>query len=136
MHESFQIYPIGVVRKDDQFQQIEIFDEFTDALLGLESFSHITVLYWFHQNDTPEKRKTLRVHPRGDKRNPLTGVFATHSPVRPNLIATSLCRVESIESNIIRVDEIDSYDGSPVIDIKCFIPTKRPLSDLKQPDWL
>jgi tRNA-Thr(GGU) m(6)t(6)A37 methyltransferase TsaA len=136
MQESYQIYPIGVVHKDDRSIAIEIYDKFTDALLGLESFSHISVFYWFHQNDTPENRKILRVHPRGDKRNPLTGVFATHSPVRPNLIATTLCKIESIESNRIRIDEIDAHDGSPVIDIKCFIPTKRSLSDLKQPDWL
>lgn len=136
MEKIYKIYPIGVVRKDDKSQLIEIYNKFTDALLGLESFSHITVLYWFHQNDTPENRKILRVHPRGDKQNPLTGVFATHSPIRPNLIATTLCKIESIASNRIRIDEIDAHDGSPVIDIKCFIPTKKSLSDLKQPDWL
>ena len=136
MEESYQIHPVGVIQKDEESTIIEIYAEFVDALLGLESFSHVIVLYWFHKNDTLENRKILRVHPRGDKRNPLTGVFATHAPVRPNLIATTLCKIESIESNRIRIDKIDAYEGSPVIDIKCFIPTKRSMSDLKLPDWL
>ena len=125
-----------MVHKDNGATTIEIYDHFSDALLGLDSFSHIIVVYWFHKNDTPANRSTLRVHPKGDKRNPLTGVFATRSPVRPNLIALCLCEIEAIESNWIRIDEIDALDGSPVIDIKCFIPTERSLSDLKLPDWL
>ena len=116
--------------------EIHIRDEFSDALLGLDAFSHIHVIYWFHQNDTPEKRRILRVHPRKDERNPLTGVFATHSPARPNLLALCLCRILSITSNRIRIDDIDAYDGSPVIDIKCHIPPKDPLESVRLPAWV
>jgi len=133
---SYQIYPIGFIKKSNEFTEIEICDEFTDALLGLEAFSHIHVFYWFHQNDTPDKRSILRVHPRKNEQNPLTGVFATHSPVRPNLLAMSLCRILSISSNRIRIHEIDALDGSPVIDIKCYIPPKTSLENVHLPEWV
>ncbi len=136
MKTSYQIYPIGFIEKFNEFTEIDICDEFTGALLGLESFSHIHVLYWFHQNDTPDKRKILRVHPRKNEENPLTGVFATHSPVRPNLLAISRCRIISIASNRIRIDKIDAHNGSPVIDIKCYMPPKNPLKEVLLPEWV
>ena len=136
MSESYYLNPVGVVRKRAEKVWIEIFDEFTDALLGLDGFSHIYVVYWFHQNDSPEKRKTLQVHPRKDPGNPLTGVFATHSPQRPNLIALTLCKIESIIENRIQITEIDALDGSPVIDVKCYIPAAEPVADVRLPDWV
>ncbi len=136
MSDSYYLKPVGIIRKKGDNVWIEIFDEFTDALLGLEGFSHIYVIYWFHQNDTTEKRKTLQVHPRKDPANPVTGVFATHSPLRPNLIALTLCRIESISGSQIIIEEIDAYDGSPVIDIKCYIPGEGPDSDVRLPDWV
>ena len=136
MQRSFSISPIGVVRKTDDDTCIELFDDYVDGLMGLEGFSHIFVFYWFDQHDTPEKRKTLQVHPRKDPRNPLTGVFATHSPLRPNLIAFTRCKIGAIANNIIAIDEIDAYDGTPVIDIKCYIPGSPEASDVRVPDWV
>ena len=134
MAESYYLKPVGIIRKRDEKTWIEIFGDFADALLGLDGFSHIYVFYWFDQNDSDEKRKTLQVHPRKDPDNPLTGVFATHSPRRPNLIALTLCKIESIVGNIIHIEEIDAHDGSPVIDIKCYIPQSVP--DVRVPDWV
>ncbi len=122
MLQSYSSNPIGVVRKTDDGVRIEVFDEYADGLLGLEGFSHIHVFYWFDQNDTPEKRQTLQVHPRKDPGNPLTGVFATHSPARPNLIALTRCKIDAITGHIIKIEDIDAIDGSPVVDIKCYIP--------------
>ena len=136
MQRSFSISPIGVVRKTDDDTCIEIFDDYVDGLMGLEGFSHIFIFYWFHQNDTPEKRKTLQVHPRKHPCNPLTGVFATHSPLRPNLIALTRCKIGTKANNIIAIDEIDAYDGTPVIDIKCYIPGSPEASDVRVPDWV
>ena len=136
MPPPFAIQPIGVVRKIGDSVRIEIFHEFADGLLGLEGFSHIFVFYWFHQNDAPAKRKTLQVHPRKDPRNPLTGVFATHSPRRPNLIAQTLCKIVAIADPIIEIEKIDAYDGSPVIDIKCYIPDLPVKPDVRVPDWV
>jgi len=136
MQSAFDLKPVGVVRKSADDVRIEIFDEYQDALLGLDGFSHIYVLYWFDQNDSAEKRRTLQVHPRKDPANPLTGVFATHSPQRPNLIALTLCKIESILGNKITIEEIDAYDGSPVIDIKCYIPASVKEADVRLPDWV
>ena len=135
MTNSFQIFPVGFIKKKDDNVLIEIDEKYNDALLGLEQFSHINVLYWFHQNDTPKSRNTLQVHPCGIKTNPLTGVFATHSPHRPNLIALSLCKILSIDGTIIKIDKIDALDGSPIIDIKCFFPTNLSIPDIRVPDW-
>jgi len=136
MHRTFSIKPIGVVRKTGDDARIEIFEAYTDGLLGLEGFSHIYVFYWFDQNDTPENRRTLQVHPRKDPRNPLTGVFATHSPLRPNLIALSRCKIRSITANIIKMEDIDALDGTPVIDIKCYIPGGPNEPEVHVPDWV
>lgn len=136
MADAYKIVPVGYIRKKDGKVLIDIDAKYSDALLGLDGFSHINVFYWFHQNDTPEKRAVLRVHPRRNPNNPLTGVFATHSPMRPNLIAFSLCKILSLHGTTIEIDDIDALDGSPVIDIKCYIPSKRSFSDLRLPDWV
>jgi tRNA (adenine37-N6)-methyltransferase len=136
MVDAYTIHPVGLIRKKDDTAWIEICAEYLEAMLGLEGFSHIHVLFWFHENDTPELRRTLQVHPRKDPLNPLTGVFATHSPKRPNLIGLTRCRILGIEGNRIAIDAIDARDGSPVIDIKCFIPDAQPLADVRLPDWV
>jgi tRNA (adenine37-N6)-methyltransferase len=134
MAASYYINAVGTVRKSDDSTWIEIYDEFADGLLGLDGFSHIYVLFWFDRNDTPEKRRTLQVHPRKDESIPLTGIFATHSPQRPNLIGLTLCRILSVGSNTIELEDIDAFDGSPVIDIKCFIPGSP--ADVRVPEWV
>jgi tRNA-Thr(GGU) m(6)t(6)A37 methyltransferase TsaA len=136
MPESFQIFPVGVVRKTEEATWIDIFDAYSDALLGLDGFSHIQVFFWFHENDEAHKRKVLRVHPRKDKKNPLSGVFATHSPLRPNLIGLTICKVKSIQERRIEIEDIDAFDGTPVIDIKCFIPGSTLNADVRVPDWV
>ena len=133
---EFTVRPVGFVRRDGDTILIRIDEEFQDALLGLEGFSHILVLYWFHENDRPEIRRTLRVHPRKDKKNPLMGVFGTHSPARPNLIGVTRCKIIDISDGSIRIEGIDAFDGSPVIDIKGYIPDKTPLTDVRLPDWV
>ena len=136
MPESFQVFPVGVIRKKEEATWIEIFEPYCDALLGLEGFSHIQVLFWFHENDTADRRKTLRVHPRKDKKIPLTGVFATHSPLRPNLIGLTVCKIKSIRDRRIEIEDIDAFDETPVIDVKCYIPPSTSGADVRVPDWV
>lgn len=116
--QQFTLYPIGKVVKENGKTMIVLDKKFQPGLLGLEKHSHVTVVYWFDRNDTPRKRAILQVHPRANKNNPLTGVFATHSPFRPNLIAISRCNIISINENVIEVDQIDALPGSPVLDLK------------------
>jgi tRNA-Thr(GGU) m(6)t(6)A37 methyltransferase TsaA len=115
---QFTLYPIGWVRKVDGKTTIELDTKYQPGLLGVEKLSEIWVLYWFDRNDTPEKRSILRVHPRGNPDNPLRGVFATRSPVRPNLIALSRCKVLSVKDNVIEIDKIDAFPDTPVLDLK------------------
>lgn len=134
--ESFTIHPIGKINNRDSDTTIEIDGKYDGGLLGLDGFSHVWVFWWFDQNDTPQKRNILTVHPRGDENNPLTGVFATRAPVRPNLVALSLCRILSIDGNQIRVADIDAFDGTPVIDLKPYIPASDRADDVRLPAWL
>lgn len=135
MTDAFSITPIGYVRKQGESVVLDIDEVYHEAMLGLEQFSHITVFYWFDRNDTQQDRSVLRVHPCRNPKNPLTGVFATHSPLRPNLIGTSLCRIISVRDMTIMIDNIDAFDGSPVIDIKCYFPPALPRDDFRIPDW-
>ncbi len=136
MKDSFQIFPVGIILKQNENSLIKIYDKYIDALSGLDQFSHIHVFYWFHKSDTPSKRNILRVHPRGKESNPITGVFATHSPVRPNLIAFLTCKILSIDENFIKVDTIDAFNETPVIDIKPYIPTSHSKEEVIIPGWM
>lgn len=136
MSDTFQVHPIGWIRKEGNAVHIDIDPAFHAGLLGIEDFSHIVVCYWFHENDNPGDRRRLQVHPRKNPSNPLTGVFATHAPVRPNLMGISLCRIISVKGTKIRIDDIDARNGTPVIDIKCYIPDKLKPSEIIVPDWV
>ncbi len=133
---AIQINPIGLVKRQGGRALIEIRPELAPALDGLAGFSHVWVFYWFHGNDRPEERAILKVHPRRDPTNPLTGVFATRSPVRPNLIGLTACRIVSIKNNILEVEDLDALEGSPVLDLKPYIPSIDALPKAKVPEWI
>ena len=116
--KQFTVYPIGYVREVEGRTLIVLERKYEPAMLGVENLSEIWVLWWFDRNDTPEKRSILRVHPRGNPDNPIRGVFATHSPVRPNLIAITRCKILSVKENVIEIESIDAFPGTPVLDLK------------------
>lgn len=121
-HEiRYQLDPVGRVAEEEGRTYLEINSSLADAIDGLEAGRSIWVFWWFDRNDTPEKRAILKVHPRGNPANPLRGVFATRSPVRPNLIALTLCRIVAIEGTRIEIESIDAFPGTPVLDIKPYI---------------
>jgi tRNA-Thr(GGU) m(6)t(6)A37 methyltransferase TsaA len=132
---EFRVRPIGRVETDGDEARIRIFDDYVDGLLGLDGWSHVNVLWWLDKSDTPEKRKILRVHPRGNRENPLTGVFACRAPFRPNPVALTVCKILSVENNVIRIDTIDAFDGTPVVDLKPHIPPDATRDGLRVPDW-
>lgn len=119
---------------------LRIFDRYADALKGLDGFSHVWVFYWLDKNDTPRKRSTLQVHPRGNKKNPLVckvGIFACRAPVRPNLIALSLCKILSVKGGVVHIEKIDAFDNSPVLDLKPYAPgIDSPTKGVRLPDWV
>jgi tRNA-Thr(GGU) m(6)t(6)A37 methyltransferase TsaA len=115
---TYELNPIGWVRKANGRTSIELYDEYGPALFGVDALDHIWVLYWFDRNDTPEQRAILRVHPRGNPANQLRGVFATRAPMRPNPIALSRCRVLGVHDNVIEIEDLDAFPDTPVLDIK------------------
>ena len=128
--------PVGVVKKQGKRAYLEIYPEYALALNGLKNFSHLWVFYWFHENDNPEERRTLQVHPRRDPANPLTGVFACRAPARPNLIGFTACRIVKVEGNIVEVADLDARAGSPILDLKPYIPDGDAIPEAVTPEWL
>jgi len=119
---GFKVHPIGHVRAGAEGVVLELDEKYLPGLLGLEGFSHVWVIWWFDRTDSPAQRGILQVHPRRDPRNPLSGVFSTRAPVRPNPIALTLCRILSVRGNRVEVDAIDAFDGTPILDLKPYIP--------------
>ena len=144
--------PVGVVHTTvtpDQIRNrvtglestVEVYPEFEAALEGLEGFSHIFVLGFFHRL-RPEQVGPLSVKPRGLLRYglkleelPTVGVFALDSPTRPNPIGLSLVSLIKKEGNKLTVSGLDYFDGTPVLDIKPYQSSYR-VEDYKLPEWL
>ncbi len=133
---EFKIRSIGHVKRTDDRTLIVLDKEYQPGLLGMDGYSHIYVFWWFDRNDTPEKRATLQVHPMGNREIPLTGVFGTRSPRRPNLIAMTLCKIVAVKDNVIEIEKTDAFNGTPVLDIKPFIPGYDSTPNATMPDWL
>lgn len=115
--------------------EITINSELTEALDGLDEFSHIIVLYWMHQL-TKGRQLPLKVHPMGNQDLPLTGRFATRSPSRPNPVGQATVELLGRWGNILKVKGLDAIDGTPVIDIKPYIPGYDSATDAKVPKWM
>jgi tRNA-Thr(GGU) m(6)t(6)A37 methyltransferase TsaA len=95
---------------------IELFSEFAEGLEDVEGFSHIILVYHFHLS----KKSSLKVRPYMDIRT--RGVFATRAPSRPNPIGISIVRLVKVEGNTLYVEDMDIVDGTPLLDIKPYVP--------------
>lgn len=125
--------PVGVVRSELHDREaapmqgdegapdawIELRPEVVKAAASLVPGNELVVLTWFHLAD----RSVLEVHPRSDPSRPLTGVFSTRSPDRPNPVGLHRVRVRAVEKGRVRVGPLEAIDGTPVIDLK---PVLRP----------
>jgi tRNA-Thr(GGU) m(6)t(6)A37 methyltransferase TsaA len=93
---------------------LEVDPAFARALRGVEEGDSLIVVTWLDRAD----RTVLQVHPRGDAKAPLAGVFATRSPHRPNPLGLHRVTVRSISGTRLRIGPIEALDGTPVVDIK------------------
>jgi len=114
--EPFSRAPKTPSERRDYQGTIEIYPEFKDGLRDLEGFSHIIVIFYFHK----AKYSGLIVKPYLDDN--YKGVFATRFPNRPNLVGSSVVQLLEINGNILNIKGLDMIEGSPVIDIKPYIP--------------
>ena len=131
---DFELRPIGVIQSSLASRReapkqgdegapdawLEIHPWAADGLLRMAAGDEILVITWLHQG----RRDTLQVHPRGDERNPLTGVFATRSPDRPNPLGLHPVVVREIDGTRLRIGPMEAIDGTPVVDIKPALPCR------------
>ena len=122
-------------RPAEGMSEIIIDPDFAGILDGIEDFSHLLVLYWAHRVTT-EGRSLTRVHPMGRKDLPLVGVFSTCSPARPNPVLVIAVRLLERKGYTLRVEGLDAVDGSPIIDIKPYLPSYYAIEDAKLSDWM
>lgn len=95
---------------------VELFQEYHEGLMDLELFSHIFLIYHFHLSEKP----LLRRKPFMDNRE--HGIFAIRAPSRPNPIGISIVRLNKIKDNLLYIQDIDIIDGTPLLDIKPYVP--------------
>ena len=127
---------IGEVKTEGVVSELEISQEYCQGLLGLEKHSHLIVLYWLHQRDNDEHRKVLQVTPPRHPGAPLTGVFACRSPSRPNPVGLSVVRLIEVKKCRLTVEGLDAFQGSPVIDIKPYLPRSDSVPDAVTSEYL
>jgi len=120
--------PIQAVAARDIVGSIEVAPEYVAGLKDIEGFSHLILLYHFHLITD----SSLLVKPFLD--NELHGVFATRSPSRPNSIGISVVRLTKVEGNILYIKDVDTIDGTPLLDIKPYVP-KFDVRETEQIGW-
>jgi tRNA-Thr(GGU) m(6)t(6)A37 methyltransferase TsaA len=125
---SYSLEPVGFIRstvkgREDAPRQgpegapdawLEIEPRFAEALLGMQVGHELIVITWLDK----ASRDVLKNHPRSDASRPLTGVFYTRSPARPNPLGLHPVTVREIDGNRVRIGPIEAFDGTPVVDIK------------------
>jgi tRNA-Thr(GGU) m(6)t(6)A37 methyltransferase TsaA len=127
----YTIEPIGIIRSELTAREaapcqgyegapeawLELTEPVADGLLGITAGDELIVLTWFHR----ARRDVLQVHPRGRREAPLTGVFATRSPDRPNPVGLHRVTVLEVVGRRLRVAPMEAIDGTPVVDIKAVL---------------
>jgi tRNA-Thr(GGU) m(6)t(6)A37 methyltransferase TsaA len=140
---SLELKPIGIIHslykntraapyqgyKSEEISQIEVFKEFEEGLKDIEGFSHIIVIYWFHKS---QGYHLLVKTPWDDS---LHGLFTTRSPHRPCRLGLTVVKLVAKEKNILKVKGLDAIDGTPLLDIKPYIPEVDERSVVR-PGWL
>lgn len=139
--------PIGVVRSprtavvDDDWDAVKARIEldparFTpDALAGLESFSHVEVVFHMDQVD-PARVETAARHPRNNPNWPAVGIFAQRGKNRPNQLGLTVCRVDRVAGLTLELTGLDAVDGTPVLDLKPWVQEFAPRGPTRQPAWM
>jgi tRNA-Thr(GGU) m(6)t(6)A37 methyltransferase TsaA len=141
----FPLEPIAFVRAarpqpDDDFwggstSSIALADEVpAEALLGLDAFSHVEVIYVFDRV-TPDQIVRDARHPRGNAAWPRVGIFAQRGKNRPNRLGVSIARIVGVAGRVLTVAELDAIDGTPIVDLKPVMREFLPRGELRQPAW-
>ena len=137
MNETYTLQPIGRIQASDGRFILQLEPDCAPALAELDGFSHINILWWAHLFDDPDYRALrLSESPYKDA-PPQMGIFATRSPIRPNLIMHTVAAVLHIDPLLgqVHIAYIDAEDGTPLLDIKPYQPCTDRVRDVAVPDW-
>lgn len=127
---------IGVVETaGERKAKVRIYQKFCSGLKEIEAFSHIIILYWFSLRDKEDERSTLQVIPKRHTTAVQVGVFACRSPSRPNPVGLCVAELTKIEKCTLHVKGLDALKGSPIIDVKPYIPKADSVPDAEVPEW-
>ena len=118
MKDSYQIIPIGYIRRPKNHIYLEILESLRPAMKQLDHFSHVMVFWWADKHDNERSRNIMQTNPPYAKEK-VTGVFATRAEYRPNPIAMTTCKIVEVDykSGTIEVADIDAYEGTPIVDL-------------------
>jgi len=106
----------------------------TTALAGLDAFSHVEVVYFFHQVDHASVITGAR-RPRGRADWPAVGIFAQRGRVRPNRLGVSICQLLGVDGLRVHVQGLDAIEGSPVLDLKPYVSGYAARGAIREPSW-
>ena len=137
--------PIGVVRNSVQeprpdgweaiVSRIILRPELAEAVIGLDGYSHLLVVFWLHLVPARDESSKMLAPLAGDAGISCQGVLATRSQQRPNPIGTTVAYQLSTKGNILRVRGLDAIDGTPVLDVKPYIPLYDSVATARLPRW-
>jgi tRNA-Thr(GGU) m(6)t(6)A37 methyltransferase TsaA len=125
----------NVARAGEREAEVRIFPEFCAGLKEIAGFSHLIILYWMHLRGDERDRRTLVVFPRKHAVSIETGVFACRSPSRPNPIGLCVVELVRVEKCVLTVKGLDAVEGSPIIDIKPYLPRADCVPQARVPEW-
>lgn len=144
---SIMLKPIGKVHstrkniEDDHWDGETVHIELdsvqfsNEALLGLEEFSYVEILFYMDKVD-PDKIEKQARHPRNNSDWPKIGIFAQRGKNRPNQIGLTICEVLKVEDNLLYVKGLDAIHATPVLDIKPWVKEFAPRGSVYQPNWI
>ncbi|MBN2240602.1 MAG: tRNA (N6-threonylcarbamoyladenosine(37)-N6)-methyltransferase TrmO [Dehalococcoidales bacterium] len=115
--------------------EIRLEKDLAPGLTGLDSFSHIIIVFEMHKS-TWDSGSDLVRHPQGRDDMPFTGIFAQRAKHRPNPIGITAVRLLSVEENVLRVQGLDAIDGTPILDIKPYYPKFDRVDTPGVPEWV
>jgi len=138
-----KLEPIGVVENEfaeevpqsweTALHRVVIAEKWAPALDGIEGFSHVYILFWLHGI---RGQIQTHVHPENREDLPEVGIFATRTPWRPNRIGLQVVELVRREGNVLTVRGLDALNGSPVLDIKPYLPRGDAVAEARTPGWL
>lgn len=134
---DIKVFPIGKIENGNDEVRIVLDPMFKNGLKGLEEYSHVQVLWWADGCDNDTDR-SIKIEHKPYKKGPdELGVFALHSPERPNPIAVSNVNIAyvDVENSIVGLYYIDAFDGTKVLDLKPYVPSVDRVENPRVPDW-